>query len=359
MKQDGNIQIEASVDVFPFRIIATVTSAPEERFSDADAATAQKLTRIWLRVLARPAIGHDEDFFEAGGDPGAAIRLFAEIRIEFGRTIPPLAIYTARTIRSLTHLLTHEIPVRFSNLLLLKTGPKRPAAFFFPGLGGNVMEFFALSECIDWPHPIYGLQPKGSDGLEPPLDRIETMAAYHLDAIRDVQPSGPYVLCGYSLGGLVALEVARQISDCGEKIALLCMIDSYLHETLLPAKRRFRSRWERMCYRASRALQVSKPGTNGGTKSETLSEKMCGSAIRNVEKNALLAWAAYRPIPYSENVAFFRAAVSTGFGDPAGWQDVVSAMEVRIVPGDHYSVLESGAPDLAAAISWSAERALP
>lgn len=356
MKRDRNLQLKAYVDV-SLCIIAIVTSTPQGPFANAESATAQELTRIWLRVLGKPAIGQDEDFFEAGGDPTAAIRLFEDIRLELGRTIPPLAIYTARTIRTLTHLLTHEIPARFSNLLLLKAGPKLPPAFFFPGLGGNVTEFFPLSKCITWPHPIYGLQPKGSDGLEPPLDRIEAMAAYHLDAIRNVQPRGPYLLCGYSLGGLVALEVARQISDCGEQVALLCLIDSYLHESQLPARQRFWSRLERI-YQASRALHQSNKGTNGGTKSEAFGEKICGPAIRDVQEKALLAWVAYRPRPYSGNVSFFRAAVATGFTGLEPWRSVIRAMEVRIVPGDHYSVLSIGAPELAGAISRSGEKVL-
>ncbi|MGH9617607.1 MAG: thioesterase domain-containing protein, partial [Acidobacteriaceae bacterium] len=164
----------------------------------------------------------DEDFFETGGDPNSAIRIFDEIRVEFGRTIPPLAIYSSRTISSLTNLLSQKAPTRFSNLLLLRNGAKLPPVFLFPGLGGNVMEFFALSKCMGSTYPMYGLQPSGSDGLEPPLDRIEEMAAYHLDAIRGLQAGGPYLLCGYSLGGLVALEVARQIRESGERIGL-CM----------------------------------------------------------------------------------------------------------------------------------------
>jgi acetoacetyl-CoA synthetase len=357
-KQADNLHHKRILMPFKPDSLRPPKSVAEGTVSRTDAAIAQGLTRIWLKVLGKQTIGLEEDFFEAGGDPSSAIRLFEQIRVEFGRTIPPLTIYTARTIASLARLLTSETPAHFSNLLLLKPGPKLPAAFLFPGLGGNVMEFFALSRCIDWPHPTYGLQPRGSDGLEEPNDRIETMAGYHLKAIRSVQRSGPYVLCGYSLGGLVALEVARQIVDSGEKIALLCMIDSYLHESLLPTRRRFQLHFERLCRRASRALQLSKQRTNGGAKSEAPSETVCGPAIRNVQEKALLAWAAFSPRPYSGNVLFYRAAVASGFGDLAAWQGVIGAMEVQVVPGDHYGLLGIGAPDLAAAISRSAERAL-
>ncbi|MGH9740055.1 MAG: thioesterase domain-containing protein [Candidatus Acidiferrales bacterium] len=313
---------------------------------------AKKLTSIWLRVLARPSIRMDEDFFETGGDPNSAIRIFDEIRVEFGRSIPPLAIYSFRTISSLADLLSHKVPARFSNLLLLRNGAKLPGTFLFPGLGGNVMEFFALSECIGSTYPVYGLQPSGSDGLEEPLDRIEEMAAYHLDAIRGLQAGGPYLLCGYSLGGLVALEVARQIRESGERVGL-CMIDSYPHESALAARQRFRSYFDRINHRAACALDRSKRSIDGGREGKALNEKIGGPTIRKVREKAYRALVTYRPRPYHGKVLFLRAAIPSGFPDVAAWKNLIGEIEVVTVPGDHHSMLRIGAPHLSAAISSS------
>jgi thioesterase domain-containing protein len=88
-------------------------------------------------------------------------------------------------------------------------------------LGGSVMDFFQIVKHIQTPRAIHGMQAKGIDGVEEPLDRIEDMARYSLEAVRQVQHRGPYILIGFSLGGLVALEMAQQLIAQGERVGLL------------------------------------------------------------------------------------------------------------------------------------------
>jgi len=325
---------------------------------DATTAIAEKLTSIWTRVLARSEVRPDQHFFEAGGDPASVIRLFDQIRIEFARIIPPLAIYAAPTIQSLACLLSEEGPVRFSNALLLKAGTEPPLAFFIPGLGGNVMEFFALLRYIDWDHPSYGLQARGTDGLEPPLDQIEKMARYHLKGIRAVQAHGPYLLCGYSLGGLVAIEIARQLKEGGEEIAMLTMIDSYPFQGSSSVGGRLKSYTRRAYFRAAQMLQRS--GADNYTTAEVreLNEKICGPVIKTVSENAHVALRTYHAKPYAGKVMFFRAGIETGFPGLTAWKGLIDDLEVRTVSGSHHDMLRRDAPELASAISRFARAAL-
>jgi acetoacetyl-CoA synthetase len=336
----------------PHGLAAREGNSSRGQTSAASASTEEKIARIWGRVLGS-APKPEDNFFDAGGDPSSAVRLFEGIRAEFGRTIPPLAIYTAPTVLGLARVVSDDKPVQFSNALLLRAGSQFPPVFLVHGLGGNVMEFSKVMRHTDLPFPVYGLQARGSDGLEPPLDRIDSMAAYHLDGIRKLQSQGPYVLCGYSLGGLVALEIARQLTECGETILLLSMIDSYPHATALRTMERIRLFVQRARHRGAHLAPARTTGAPNGEPSQARNEKLCGPAVREVAQYSLRALKRYRPRPYLGKVFFLRAQITTVFpADPvAAWDGVIRELAVETVPGDHHGMLQSGARAVASAIS--------
>src|SRR5579863_7045378 len=185
------------------------------------------LTPIWRRLLQRSSVQVDDNFFDLGGDSSLALQLFNEIAVACGRELPPVTIYVAPTIAALAAVLEEPEEIRLPPLVLLKDGVEQPPLFVTHGLGGSVIDFFQVVKHIRTSHPIQGMQSKGIDGTEEPFDRIEDMAEFHLDAIRKVQPHGPYLLAGYSLGGLVTFEMAQRLVAAGEKVALLAMLDSY------------------------------------------------------------------------------------------------------------------------------------
>ena len=187
----------------------------------------EMLTPIWRRVLQLPSVDTEDNFFDLGGDSSLALQLFHEVAQAGGRELPPVTIYFAPTIAALASVLEQPSDLRFPPLVLLKDGSAEPPLFLTHGLGGSVIDFFQVIKHIQTPHPIQGMQAKGVDGTEEPFDRIEDMAEFYLDAIRQVQPHGPYLLAGYSLGGLVTFEMAQRLTAAGEKVALLAMLDSY------------------------------------------------------------------------------------------------------------------------------------
>jgi acetoacetyl-CoA synthetase len=157
-----------------------------------------------------------------------------------GRELPPVMIYHAPTIASLAALLEGSPEMRFPPLVLLKPGTEKPPIFVTHGLGGSVIDFYQVVKHIQLPHPIYGMQAKGIDGVEEPFERIEDMAQFYLHAVKELQPCGPYLLVGFSLGGLVTLEMAQRLRESGERVALLAMLDSYPHIRYLSLGQRLR-----------------------------------------------------------------------------------------------------------------------
>jgi acetoacetyl-CoA synthetase len=322
-------------------------------------------------VLPHAPSGCGDNFFDLGGDPWLAIDLFDEIEKVFGRKFPPFVIYSAPTIASLTALLQEPLPRRFPSCIKLKEGTGRAPVFLAHGLGGNIMEFFQLASWIDSPRAIYGLQARGMDGLEEPLSSIEEMAQYHVDAVRTIQPHGPYILVGYSLGGLVALEMARYFSEAGESIALLSMIDSYPELRFVPIRQQLRVYYRKARHHLSimtqlRLLEALSYGINASRRlahSSQAQSKTDGgrrplgipftTAMEQVRESAALALRRYRPRCYRGNVKFIRAARSLHFpDDPAEiWTRLVDGFELLSVPGDHYEILTSRCPSLAAVIS--------
>jgi phthiocerol/phenolphthiocerol synthesis type-I polyketide synthase E len=114
----------------------------------------------------------------------------------------------------------------WSALTAVRAGGSKPPLFCMHGAGGTVMMYRDLSRHLGDDQPLYGLQSQGLDGSCPPLTSIAEMAAVYVKEIRRVQPHGPYFIAGYCMGGTVAFEVAQQLHDLGEPIALLAMFDT-------------------------------------------------------------------------------------------------------------------------------------
>jgi len=230
----------------------------------------------------------------------------------------------------------------------LKAGSE-PPVFIAHGLGGSVMDFYQIVKLVQTPRAIYGMQAKGIDGAEEPLDRIEDMARYSLDAVRELQPRGPYLLVGFSLGGLVTLEMAQQLIAAGEKVGLVAMLDSYPHFSRLSRTQRFRlssrQTWRRVARRL-RWLGVNPPY-------ETIVEAPRSPAQLHFRDSSYRALENYEPRFYPGKIDFVRAAIPTDFpADPAAvWSGLARRFELRTVPGDHLGMMTTHFESLASAIS--------
>ncbi len=333
----------------------------------------EMLTSIWQRVLQRSAVGVEDNFFDLGGDSSLALQLFNEIAVACGRELPPVTIYVASTIAALAAVLEQPADLRFPPLVLLKDGSAKPPLFITHGLGGSVIDFFQVVKHIRTPHPIQGMQARGIDGKEEPFDRIEDMAQFHLDAIRQVQPQGPYLLAGYSLGGLVIFEMARRLTEAGEKVALLAMLDSYPDIRYLSLAQRARLVTRLTTRRAATAMKlpvgeafslILRPSRRRSV-TPRLSYQLpvdvsLSPAMQHARERAYLALTRYKPRFYPGKIRFVRAEIPTDFpADPtAVWAHLARKFEVETVPGDHLEIMSTHYEKLASAISRYVEEAL-
>jgi acetoacetyl-CoA synthetase len=339
----------------------------------------ETLTPIWQRVLQLSSIGVEDNFFDLGGDSSLAVQLFAEIAQVCGRELPPVMIYHAPTIAALAALLEQPATSGFPPLVLLKPGPEEPPVFIAHGLGGSAMDFFQVVKHIEVRRPIYGMQARGIDGVDEPFDSIEDMAQFHLDAIKNLQPHGPYVLIGYSLGGLVALEMAQRLSANGEKIALLAMLDAYPYIGFLSPGQRVQLIARQARQRASTLTRM--PMRDAVSYSSRLFERglrafgdLSGSAsyqapmgvsyspaMQRVRDSAYLALTRYRPRFYPGKISFVRAEINTDFPHNAAavWNKLANEVEVETVPGDHLGIVTTHFESLASALSRYLTGAFP
>ncbi len=108
-----------------------------------------------------------------------------------------------------------------SPLVCMRAEGNRTPFFCVHALLGSTFHYFALANLLDADQPFYALQAPGLDGVQPPLNQIGAFAACYIKHIRQVQPKGPYKIGGYSFGGLVAFEIARQLTKAGEEVSRL------------------------------------------------------------------------------------------------------------------------------------------
>ncbi|WP_255652319.1 alpha/beta fold hydrolase [Corallococcus sp. AS-1-12] len=204
---------------------------PEARVGPRDEREAM-LERLWAEALGVSTVDVRTSFFELGGHSLLAVRLMAAVHRETGLKLPLSALFQAPSVERFAVLLGEAEPKPFTPLVpFTKEGTGTPFFCVHP-VGGNVLAYAELARRLGPAQPFYGLQARGLDGTEQPLDTVEALAASYVRAVRGVQPHGPYHLGGWSLGGVIAYEMAYQLREAGEVVELVAMLDSYVPQTV-------------------------------------------------------------------------------------------------------------------------------
>ncbi|WP_308117530.1 non-ribosomal peptide synthetase [Streptomyces anatolicus] len=186
------------------------------------------LCQIFAEVLKVAQVGIDDSFFELGGDSIVSIQLTSRIRSVFGVELSNQSIFQTPTVAGIGELLgvgAQEQGSGFEVLLPLRAGGERPPLFCLHPVGGVGWMYTGLMRHLHRDYPLYAVQARGLAQEEPLPATLPEMAADYLDRIREVQPSGPYHLLGWSMGALLAQEIAVQLQRQGEKVALLVNLD--------------------------------------------------------------------------------------------------------------------------------------
>ena len=189
--------------------------------------TESTLAEIWAEVLNIERVGIYDNFFDLGGDSLLTVRLMKQIHKQFERELPLSSLFLNPTIESLaTSLSSATDSLPWSPLVPIQPAGSSPPFFCVHPIFGVVFPYYELAHHLGKNQPFYGLQPIGLDGKSSPLTNIEDMAAHYIEALRSVQPKGPYFLGGWSFGGWVAFEMAQQLQKSGEEVALLAVLDT-------------------------------------------------------------------------------------------------------------------------------------
>lgn len=191
---------------------------------DADSALIIQLKELWERLLQTSAVSLDDDFSDKGGDSLLAMEMLSELESLLGTKIPISILFEARTIRQLAESLSDIDAAQATSLVKLNPNGSQPPFFLFHGdyRGG----FYAarLANFLGSDQPLFIIPPHGL-GDEAIPGSIKEMAADRLPLILKAQATGPYRLCGFCNGAIVAFEVARMLLDAGEKVEIVGMID--------------------------------------------------------------------------------------------------------------------------------------
>jgi acyl-coenzyme A synthetase/AMP-(fatty) acid ligase/acyl carrier protein len=321
-----------------------------------------QLIQIWENLLGVQPIDIKDDFFELGGNSLLAVRLFAEIERKFAKKLPLAALFPSSTVAAMAQII-HQEPVlvntpNWSSLVEIQPQGAKPPLFMIHSLGGEVLCYRNLAIHLGLEQPMYGLQPQGLDGKQPPLVRVEDMASLYLQEIQTVQPQGPYFLGGYSFGGIIAYQIAQQLHSQGQEVALLALLD-----TCRPGYKRrlsFRKRISlHINYIIQRGPKYFYKKAKGWYKHAKYQIKkftdIVKTASRPPDANQYIAIInantqalnTYVFQPYGGEVTLLRTkdenradGIGVVYQPEFGWGEIITGeLDVKYIPGSHLSLL--------------------
>jgi amino acid adenylation domain-containing protein len=209
------------------------------------------LVAIWEEALGVTPIGVNDDFNELGGHSLTAAMVMALVESRLGHRVPIEVLLSKPTVRGLAEVITSKLELGGSVLIPLQTSGTHPPLFLIAGAGGHVFAFHAFARRLGSQFNVYGMRAVGIDGTEPPLDSIPAIAARYLKEIQAAQPEGPYVLSGYSIGGIIAFELAQQMQAAGMKVSRVIVFD-----LMAPGYPRRLPFWQRAYLHGRRILAI-------------------------------------------------------------------------------------------------------
>lgn len=334
----------------------------------------QALIALWQELLQLPQVGLDDDFFDLGGHSLLAFTMLARIRSMAIAEPAMSAFFAAPTIRGLVNLMRrdHRRPA-FSHLVPLRPGRGDPL-FIVHGVFGNVLQLAPLAMALETERPVIAIQARGVDPALEPHRTIDAMVRSYLEAIRAIQPKGPYSIAGYSFGGLVAFEMACRLCAVGEPVSLMALLETDLHHSLLPIL--YRLNYARtLAMRVIRKLLTISPASWGRYLHQKLLQlrralsptpfegfdwplddvpEDLRQRYREMYAIGLRAFRSYEPSRFDGRLHLF---MTTGpryeTCDPRPiWRRAARSLEVIEVPGEHTTIMEgANVPILAARLS--------
>jgi len=318
-----------------------------------------QLVEIWEGLLGTGRVGVNDEFFDRGGHSLLSVRLLAAIRTRLGRSLSVVQLFRNPTIAKLAALLSEQVTVEDASALV-PIQPNGSGAPFFcvHPVGGNVLCYVELARALGCERPFYGLKVSSDSAL----GTLEEIAARYVQEIRKVQKRGCYLLGGWSMGGLVALEMARQLSEQGERVGPVMLFDSHPPAHSRAGENTKHTMLERFAADLARSAGIDASGLReefvgmSETEQRALVEQVltregllsAGHAAAELDRMLAVFTGLQRAVErYSrrnlgQRAVLFAASGSTGAERLAQlWQPVLPELELNSVAGDHYSTLHN------------------
>ena len=323
---------------------------------------------IWKEALRLKDLSIDDDFFELGGHSLIAVKVMKSIEEKTGQRLPITALFEAPTVEKLSRLLDMgEKAVSWKSLVPIKPEGTKPPLYIVHGSGLTVLVFHSLAKGLDPDQPVYGLQARGLNGVDEPFDNMQDIAAYYISEMLEQNPDGPYNLAGYSFGGIVAFEMAKQLEALGKEVNMLAIFDTYADNSksfddwLLKMSKKFRRQFPK--FRFIMQSFFKHPGETVSYQWNFIRSKLnrilapTGLVEKQLDEDEHLehsdkinakhdiAFYKYKMSPYNGTIDLFRVKTRMYYlDDPIylGWKPyALQGLNIHEISGDHKTFLLS------------------
>ncbi len=345
-------------------LLSQKTELAADTFVAASTATEAKLLTLWQEIIGRSDLSASSEFFAVGGTSLTALRLFSTIRRDFGVALPLGAIFKHPTLNKLASAIDLAVGMQAKAecdseafpVTCIQSTTSHPNVFLLHGGDGGAMFYKHLLPEMPALRSLYIIEsPTLVDSTQEIAKlSIEDAAKKYLRYVRRVQPQGPYEIAGYSYGGIVAYEMARQLTEAGEEVRKLYLID-----TDNPSARfrpyTFRERlainWRRhgLGGISSRLTEAFKNRFNVDAAAKEARRLMANgqtasdSHIRmlQIRESNADAVQQYTPTPVPIDAVLFRSEETSDKYELTadyGWAGQVRSLAIRNIPGGHLKV---------------------
>lgn len=345
----------------------TITQRVFADFEAPQNETENALLAICINAMAIPQMGVTDNFFEIGMDSLRAVKIMVQVEKQFGKRLPLSILLKYPTIRQFAHLIeSGENDWPYHSLIPIKTEGTQKPLYIVHGVGLNLLNVTAMVAALNADQPVFGFQSVGLDGQTEPPKTMEGIAKFYVDELLAHNANGPYLLAGYSFGGIILFEMVRQLKEMGKDVQVLMMLDTNLQTPShrYPLGRKLAVKFLRQFKKAGYRIYTlfTRPGnlftflkigyrdrfnklfTNLGLIHEDNDPDAMPQFMQDIAANLTNAYYNYEVKPMDVKIVLFKADIRMFYVDDSkylGWNKyALKGVEVHDTPGDHKTMFE-------------------
>ncbi|MBY0481511.1 MAG: amino acid adenylation domain-containing protein [Chitinophagaceae bacterium] len=320
----------------------------------------EELIKIWKRNIGMDRISTNDNFFDLGGNSLIATKIMLQVEQYTGKRIPNATLFQYQTIKELSKFIQENITdSKFKVLVPIKPEGSKLPVYIIHAIGLNLMFLRSFILFLDKEQPVYGLQALGLNGIDKPLDNMEEIARFYISEIVEQNPTGPYLITGYSFGGYIAFEIVKQLKAMGKDVRMLAMIDTNIQEPLhrLPIYERVSKKLMRQWYKLLFRTKVTweNPVDSFNFLRIVYTQMIKSKFIKDYDSENMppfmmhiaqkleVAYYNYEIKPYHVKINLFKSEHRMFFVDDPkylGWKPfALDGIDIHLIPGDHKDML--------------------